>query len=234
MNIFGRKPVLEALYAGAQITKIYIQFGSHGETIDKIRIVARKKNIAVQELSADKISAFAPQAQTQGVVALRSQLRAYRLDELLLPKDTQPVPRYLALDSIQDPHNVGAIFRTAEAAGVNGIIITKHHSAPINDTVFKTSAGAVDLLKIAYVDNMVNALQYCKDQGYWTVGAVLNADKDHRTIDKNLPLIYIVGNEEKGIRPLVQRHCDFLVTIPMKGKINSLNVSVATGILLFG
>lgn len=234
MKIYGRKPVLEALNSKAPITKIYIQFGTRGEGIDAIRALSAKLLIPLQELPAPKFSKLIDQdKETQGVIALRAEFKTYRLVELLDKFPLAEKPVFLALDSIQDPHNLGAIIRTAEAAGVNGIIVTKYNSAPLNDTVMKSSAGAVEMVKIALVDNLAQALQLMKEKGYWVVGTSLKATKSHREIDYDMPLVLVMGSEGKGLRPLVERHCDFLAKIPMRGKTNSLNVSVATGIILF-
>ena len=140
---------------------------------------------------------------------------------------------YLILDSIQDTHNLGAILRTAECAGVDGVILTKHNSAPLNETVTKTSAGATEHLKICLVDNLVNAIKELKENKFWIFGSYLNEAKEFTAADYKLPAAIIVGNEEKGIRKLVAENCDFLIKIPMLGKIQSLNVSVSAGILLF-
>jgi len=139
----------------------------------------------------------------------------------------------MILDSIQDTHNVGAILRTAECGGVNGIIVTKHDSAPINATVVKTSAGATEHVKIAKVNNLANTIEILKENGFWLVGSSLENSRPYTEIDYSVPIALIVGNEEKGIRKLTADKCDFLVQIPMTGKLQSLNVSVATGILLF-
>ena len=144
------------------------------------------------------------------------------------------------LDSIQDTHNLGAILRTAECSDVHGIIVTKHNSAPVNETVVKTSAGATELLKICPVNNLSNILKELKDNGFWIIGSYLEDSsewsqklKDYTLVDYKVPVALVVGNEEKGIRRLTAENCDILVNIPMRGKIQSLNVSVATGILLF-
>jgi 23S rRNA (guanosine2251-2'-O)-methyltransferase len=137
------------------------------------------------------------------------------------------------LDEIQDPHNVGAILRTAECSGLNGVIITKHNSATITSTVTKVSAGATEHLKIRQVNNLSQTIDELKEKGFWIVGSSLENAKNYTEVDFKIPLALIVGNEEKGIRKLTASKCDFLVKIPMSGKIQSLNVSVATGILLF-
>jgi 23S rRNA (guanosine2251-2'-O)-methyltransferase len=147
--------------------------------------------------------------------------------------DNAVFPLLLILDSIQDTHNVGAIIRSAECSGVDGIIITKHNSAPINETVLKTSAGAAEHVKICPVSNLAQTLKELKENGYWIIGSSLDNSKPYTEVDYKMPVALIVGNEEKGIRKLTADNCDILVRIPMKGKIQSLNVSVAAGILLF-
>ena len=233
MIITGRKPVLEALRYDASISRIYLQYGIHGEIIEQIKILAKQKNISITETSPSKLIELSEGKDSQGVAALRSELSFFSLEEILSDVNNISNPVLLLLDMIQDPHNLGAILRTAEAAGVNGVLVTKHNSAPLNQTVVKTSAGAIEHLKISMIDNVVNTLKELKEHGFWIVGSTLDGAKDHSLIDFNMPVVLIVGNEEKGIRHLTARNCDFLVKIPMAGKINSLNVSVATGILLF-
>jgi len=152
---------------------------------------------------------------------------------LKLEDKNKSFPLLLILDSIQDTHNVGAILRSADCSGVDGVIITKHNSAPINETVVKTSAGASEHVKIAQISNLAQTIDELKQNGFWIVGSYLEGAKDYTKVDYKIPIALIVGNEEKGIRKLTADKCDYLVRIPMKGKIQSLNVSVATGILLF-
>ncbi len=155
------------------------------------------------------------------------------MDEILSETKNTSLPLILILDEIQDPHNVGAILRSAECSGVNGVILTKHHSATITSTVTKTSAGATEHLKICQVNNLSQTIDELKEKGFWIVGSSLENSKNYTEVDYKIPIALIVGNEEKGIRKLTASKCDFLVKIPMAGKIQSLNVSVATGILLF-
>ena len=157
----------------------------------------------------------------------------FSLQDIIQSSKEKTYPLILILDSIQDTHNLGAILRTAECAGVDGVLITKHNSAPINETVTKTSAGAIEHLKICLVDNLVNAIKELKDNGFWIFGSYLNDAKHYDMMDYKLPAAIILGNEEKGIRKLVAENCDFLIKIPMLGKIQSLNVSVSAGILTF-
>ncbi|MFN3693675.1 MAG: 23S rRNA (guanosine(2251)-2'-O)-methyltransferase RlmB [Ignavibacterium sp.] len=248
--IIGRKPVLEALNSDEEITQVYILFGQEAGIINAIRVAAKKRGIKVNQIPAEKFRQLVKDKNAQGVAAVKSSQKFYTLQEIIQSSKNKNIkalssgesasgglgealPLLLILDSIQDTHNVGAILRTAECSGVDGIIITKHNSAPINETVVKTSAGASELVKICQVNNLANAIDELKKEGYWIVGSYLGNSKPYTEIDYKMPLALIVGNEEKGIRKLTAEKCDYLVHIPMKGKIQSLNVSVATGILLF-
>lgn len=232
-KIYGRKPVLEALKSGVELEVVYIAFGQHGDIINQIFSAAKKCGIKITQLSSEKFQSLAEEKNAQGVIALRSTQKYFELSQLINESKKLPLPLLLLLDSIQDPHNLGAILRTAECAGVSGVIVTTNQSAPITDTVEKISAGAVSHLKICKVNNLVQAIQQLKKEGFWIVGSYLNESKNYAEVDYKIPLAVVVGNEEKGIRKLVAENCDFLVKIPMKGKIDSLNVSVATGVLLF-
>lgn len=231
--IIGRKPVLEALNSDEDITQVYILYGQEGGIIDAIRIAAKKRGIKLNQIPADKFKQIVKDKNAQGVAAIKSRHKFFNLDEIISESKKHTYPLILILDSIQDTHNVGAILRTAECSGVDGIIITKHNSAPINETVAKTSAGASELVKLCQVNNLANTIDQLKKEGFWIVGSYLGKSKPYNEIDYKIPVALIVGNEEKGIRKLTAEKCDFLVHIPMKGKIQSLNVSVATGILLF-
>ncbi len=232
-KIIGRKPLLEALNSGKDIERVIIAHNQHGRVIEKIIIAAKKRGIKVSRMSAAKFKEFEDTANTQGVIGIASDLKFYGEREILevVKKENNPV--VLALDSIQDPHNLGAILRTADAAGVSAVIVTLHNSAPFSDVVEKTSAGAVNHLKISRVRNLSKTLEDFKSEGFWIVGSSLEGGKDFTTIDYNMPVVIVVGNEGKGIRPSILKKCDFLVKIPMSGKVQSLNVSVATGILLY-
>lgn len=233
-KIYGRKPVLEALKSDIELEVIYIAFGQHGDVIDQIFSAAKKRGIKITELSTQKFDILSKGQNSQGVIALKSSQKYFELDEIISESKRLKFPFLLLLDSIQDPHNLGAILRTAECAGVDGIIVTTNQSAPITDTVEKISAGAVSHLKICKVNNLVHSIEKLKKEGFWIVGSHLTADsKNYTELDYKMPLALIVGNEEKGIRKLVAENCDFLIKIPMKGKIDSLNVSVSTGVLLF-
>jgi 23S rRNA (guanosine2251-2'-O)-methyltransferase len=231
--IIGRKPVLEALNSGEKIDQVYILYGQQGAIINSIIVAAKKRGVKVNQIPVKKFSNIASNPNAQGVAAVKSFQKFYTLEELIKDSIDKPLPLLLILDSIQDTHNVGAILRSAECSGVDGIIITKHNSAPINETVFKTSAGAVEHVKICPVNNLAQTLKELKEKGYWIIGSSLENSKSYTEVDYKIPIALIVGNEEKGIRKLTADNCDILVRIPMKGKIQSLNVSVAAGILLF-
>ena len=234
MNIIiGRKPVLEAINSGEELEQVYILYGQKGNIIDAILVAAKKRGIKINQIPLEKFRTLIQSTNTQGVAAIKLAHKFHSLDDIISEAKSSSNPLILILDSIQDTHNVGAILRTAECCGVNGIIITKHNSAPINATVVKTSAGATEHVKIVQVNNLANTITVLKENGFWIVGSSLDNAKLYTEVDFTIPIALIVGNEEKGIRKLTADKCDFLVKIPMAGKLQSLNVSVATGILLF-
>jgi len=232
-KIFGRKPILEALKSKSQIDQIFIQYGLHGSIIDQIKGLAKQNNIKFTQLSPKKFNQHSDGKNTQGIIGIKNSFNYSGIDEILICAEKARFPLLLLLDSIQDPHNLGAIIRTAECAGVNGIISTTRNSASINHTVEKTSAGATNHVKIARVNNLVSIIEILKENGYWIVGSKLGESQSYTSLDFKQPIAIIIGNEEKGIRHLISKKCDFLAEIPMMGKIQSLNVSVASGILLF-
>jgi len=252
--IIGRKPVLEAISSGEEINQVYILYGQRGGIINAIRIASKKMGIKCNEIPLAKFKSITDHPNAQGIIAIKSEQKFYSLDEILkslspipLPKEEgvlKPLPLgkglgigfplLLVLDSIQDTHNLGAILRTAECSGVDGVIITKHNSAPINETVVKTSAGATEHLKLCSINNLAQSLKRLKEEGFWIIGSSLSENsKLYSEVDYKIPVVLVLGNEEKGIRRLTSKSCDILIKIPMKGKIQSLNVSVSAGILLF-
>ncbi len=231
--IIGRKPVLEALNSDEEISQVFILFGQEGGIIEAIRVAAKKKGIKVNQVPFEKFRLITQNKIAQGVAASKSEQKLYELYDIINESKKSQYPLLLILDSIQDTHNVGAILRSADCSGVDGILITKHNSAPINETVVKTSAGASEHVKIAMVNNLAQTIDELKQKGFWIVGSYLEGAKNYTKVDYKIPIALIVGNEEKGIRKLTADKCDHLVRIPMRGKIQSLNVSVATGILLF-
>lgn len=245
MNIIiGRKPVLEALNSEEEIEQVYILFGQQGNIINAIRVAAKKRGIKCNQIPLERFKTYTPDLpdrqackNSQGVIALKQDFKFSTLDEILRKAlsfgEGLGEALILILDEIQDPHNVGAILRSAECSGVDGVILTKHNSATITSTVVKVSAGATEHLKICQVNNLSQTIDELKKNGFWIVGSSFENSKNYNEVDYKIPIALIVGNEEKGIRKLTASKCDFLIKIPMSGKIQSLNVSVATGILLF-
>lgn len=231
--IIGRKPVLEALNSDEEISQVYILFGQEGGIISSIRVAAKQKGIKINQVPFEKFRQITQSKIAQGVAAVKLEQKFYELHDIITEAKKSAYPLILILDSIQDTHNVGAILRSADCSGVDGVVITKHNSAPINETVVKTSAGASEHVNIAQISNLAQTIDELKQNGFWIIGSYLEGAKDYTTIDYKIPIAVIVGNEEKGIRKLTADKCDHLIRIPMKGKIQSLNVSVATGILLF-
>lgn len=233
--IAGRQPVIEALRAGTQIEKVVFLMGVHGRAIDEIKSLAQKTNVPLAEVPRQEFRELASDATTQGVVALMTSQQKYALLETILdiPQKRDEKGLILILDEIEDPQNLGALVRTAECAGVHGVIIPKHHSASVTSAVAKASAGAVEHIAMAEVTNIVSTIGELKQQGYWIVGLDAMGDKLYTEIDYKTPIAIVVGNEGKGIRRLVKEHCDFLVKIPLYGKIASLNASVAGALVMY-
>ena len=232
--IIGRKPVLEAINSDEEIEQVYILYGQHGGIVEAIRIAAKKKGIKCNLIPLERFRLLTNNPNAQGVAAKKSEQKFYQLEEIISSSKKNKYPLLLILDSIQDTHNAGAIIRTAECSGVGGIILTKHNSAPINETVIKTSAGATEHIKLCQVTNLAQTLKQLKEEGFWIIGSSLSAgSKVYTEVDYKIPLALILGNEEKGIRRLTIDNCDLLIKIPMAGKIQSLNVSVSAGIILF-
>jgi 23S rRNA (guanosine2251-2'-O)-methyltransferase len=232
--IIGRKPVLEAINSGEEINQVYLLYGQRGGIINAIRIASKKRGIKCNEITLAKFKSITANPNAQGVAAVKSEQKFYSLEEIVEKSKKSVYPLVLVLDSIQDTHNLGAILRTAECCGVDGVIMTKHNSAPVNETVVKTSAGATEHLRLCTVNNLAQSLTKLKEQEFWIIGSSLSEkSKLYSEIDYKIPVALVLGNEEKGIRRLTTDSCDILVKIPMKGKIQSLNVSVSAGILLF-
>ncbi len=232
--IFGKQPVLEALKSETPIEKIFLLHGSHAPIVENIRFHARRRGIPVVETDIERLRELTKDEHAQGIVALVSSKSYVELEDLLdvARKNGEP-PLLLILDEIEDPQNLGALIRSAECAGVHGVIVPRHHSAPVNETVAKTSAGASSHMPIARVTNIAQTLDELKSQGVWIIGADAAGEKPYYEADFVGPVAIVVGNEGKGIRRLVKEKCDFLVRIPMYGKLESLNASVSGALLMF-
>ena len=233
-QVEGRNAVLELLESGKDINKIFITKGEKHGSIFKIIAKAKENKIMVVEKEKRKMDEMAQNKNYQGVIAIVPPFEYCEIKDILQEaKNREEEPFVLILDEIEDPHNLGSIIRTAETAGVHGIIIPKRRAANVNSTVNKVSAGAVQHMKISRVTNLSDAIDELKKEGLWICGTEINAEKYYYEQDLTGPIGIVIGNEGKGIGPKIKNNCDFLVKIPMKGKIASLNASVSTGIILY-
>lgn len=233
-QIEGRNSVLELLESGKDINKIYVIRGEKHGSINKILGIAKERKIIVVEKDKRQMDEMAQEENYQGVIAIVPTFEYVEISDILdLAKEKNEDPFVLILDGIEDPHNLGSIIRTAETAGVHGIIIPKRRAASVNSTVNKTSAGAVEHMKIARVTNISDSIEELKKAGLWICGTDISAEKYYYNQDLTGPLGIVIGNEGKGISDKVKKNCDFNVKIPMRGKITSLNASVSTGIIVY-
>ena len=233
-QIEGRNSVLELLESGKDINKIFITRGEKHGSINKILAIAKERKIIIVEKDKKQMDEMAQEENYQGVIAIVPPYEYVEIEDILeYAKQKQEDPFILILDGIEDPGNLGSIIRTAETAGVHGIIIPKRRAASVNSTVNKVSAGAVEYMNIARVTNISDAIEKLKQNGLWICGTSIDANKYYYNQDLTGPLAIVIGNEGKGIGEKVKNNCDFLVKIPMKGKIGSLNAGVSTGIIVY-
>ena len=229
MIIYGLNPVLEALRAG-RVSEIRVA-DRGGERIREVLTLAAERGVRVQRVPADLLARQARGGVHQGVIAEADHGPDYSLEDLV--GGARAAPLIVVLDGIEVPHNVGAILRTADAAGVDGVVMQSRRSAALDGAAAKASAGAVAHVKIAHVVNIARALDELKDAGVWTIGLAGESTTRYDEIDFTLPSALVLGAEGSGLRRLVREKCDFLAAIPMGGHVSSLNVSVAAGITLF-
>lgn len=233
-QVEGRNSVLELLESGKDINKIFITRGEKHGSIYQIIAKAKERKIIIVEKDKKQMQEMAQTENYQGVIAIVPPFDYCEIEDILqYSKEKKEDAFIILLDGIEDPHNLGSIIRTAETAGVHGIIIPKRRSASVNSTVNKVSAGAVQYMKIARVNNMTDAIHKLKEEGLWICGTDGMATQDYSTQDLKGPLGIVIGSEGKGMSEKVKNNCDFLVKIPMKGKITSLNASVSAGIIIY-
>ncbi|HZS54176.1 MAG TPA: 23S rRNA (guanosine(2251)-2'-O)-methyltransferase RlmB [Bryobacteraceae bacterium] len=230
MNRFsiGVHPVREALRAHRPLDKVLIAKGASGPRLQEIIDLCREHNIPVRFESRDALDRVSKGTPHQGVVAFGAAHEYVELDEI-----TGDAKLLVILDGVEDPHNLGAIIRTAHAAGANGIVVPERRSAPLTETVDKAAAGAVEYLPIARVTNVSQTIERLKQQGFWIYGLDERGSAPYDQVEFNTPSAIVLGGEGKGLHQGVQKHCDVLVRIPMAGEVSSLNVSVAAGVVLF-
>ncbi len=233
-QVEGRNSVIELLESGRDINKIFIQSGEKHGSINKIIAIANERKILITQISKEKMNQMSKTTNHQGVIAIVPPYDYAQVEDILFKATTlQEEPFVVILDGIEDVHNLGSIIRTAETAGVHGIIIPKRRAASVNATVNKVSAGAVEHMQIARVNNIVETIKYLKEQGLWICGTDMDTKTYYYDQDMKGPIAIVIGSEGYGMSRLVKENCDFLVKIPMKGKITSLNASVSAGIVIY-
>jgi 23S rRNA (guanosine2251-2'-O)-methyltransferase len=234
MYVAGRNPVMELLKSEKQIDKLYILKGELKGSITKIIGMAKDKKIVIQQVDRVKLDSMSQGNAHQGVVALVTGFDYSSIDDILsAAKKKGEKPFVIILDGVEDTHNLGAVIRTAECAGVHGVIIPKRRSAMVNQTVYKSSAGAVEYMKVAQVNNIVQVMDELKAKGLWLYGADAEAKGLYFKTEMKGAIGIVIGGEGKGLSRLVKEKCDVLVSIPMKGKISSLNAANAASILIY-
>ena len=231
--ICGRNPVLEAVRSGREIDRLLVAHGVSGGSVAAIIAKCSARGILIKEVSPQKLDYYCGGANHQGVAVMFASQEYSTVEDILqTANERNEMPFIIICDEIEDPHNLGAIIRTAEACGVHGIIIPKRRSASLNATVAKTAAGALEYMKVARVTNISNTIDELKEKGVWVFGADMDG-RDYTLLDYDTPCAIVIGNEGKGIGTLVAKKCDGIISLPMHGKINSLNASVAAGVLMY-
>ena len=233
-QVEGRNSVTELLKSGKDINKLYVQKGEKHGFINEIIKLAKQNKVVITELDRAKLDQMSESHNHQGVIAIVPPYEYCDVDEILeYAKSKNESPFILILDGIEDPHNLGSIIRTAECSGVHGIIIPKRRSVQVNATVNKTSAGAAQYVKVARVNNLTETIKYLKENDVWIYGTDIEGKCYYNEQKYNGGVAIVIGSEGFGMSRLVKENCDFLVKIPMVGKINSLNASVSAGILMY-
>jgi 23S rRNA (guanosine2251-2'-O)-methyltransferase len=231
--VWGVQPVLEALRAGTARTILLVRSRRPSPVTHELRGLAERSRVPLREVDEMEIARLVPQGGTQGVAAEVNLSLSHSASSLLRSVAEDRAALILALDQVQDPHNLGALIRSADAAGVQGVVYTAHRGAPITGTVAKTSAGAIHHVPLARVTNLASALGDLREAGLWVVGLDEDADNSIFETDLRMPLCLVIGGEGSGLRRLTRERCDFLVRLPMLGAVGSLNASVAGAIAMF-
>lgn len=231
--IIGINPVIEALKSGRTINKVIVSEQLNASTFKKLTKASKEASLVIQRVPKSRLNQLTS-GNHQGVIAYVAPYDYASIDDLFKEAEkNNEQPFFVILDELVDPHNLGSILRTADAAGVHGVIIPKRRSALLTSTVAKLSAGAIEYVPVARVTNMVDAINELKERHVWVVGTAGDADEDYRSLDGDTAIALVIGNEGKGMSRLVKENCDWTVQLPMKGKVSSLNASVACSILLY-
>ncbi|MDG0810976.1 23S rRNA (guanosine(2251)-2'-O)-methyltransferase RlmB [Cohnella rhizosphaerae] len=230
----GKHPVLEALKAGRTLNKIWLSNQAQKSLVQPILEEAKGRGVVVQYADKRKLDSLAPGIQHQGVVAQAAAVSYAEPEELLArAAERGEAPLIVLLDEVEDPHNLGSILRSVDCTGAHGVIVPKRRSASLTAVVAKTSAGAVEYVPVARVSNLAQTIDRLKEAGVWIAGAAGEAKDDVYATDLTGPIAIVIGSEGKGLSRLIREKCDFLISLPMFGKLNSLNASVAAGIILY-
>ena len=230
--ICGRNPVLEAVRSGREIDRLLVAHGVNGGSVTAIIAKCKTKGILIKEVSSQKLDYYCGGANHQGVAVLFAEQEYCQPQDILdYAKEKGEMPFIIICDGIEDPHNLGAIIRTAEAAGVHGIIIPKRRSASLNATVAKSASGALEYMKVARVTNISNTIDFLKENGVWVYAADMDGSPHYKTDLRDAAAI-VLGSEGFGISRLVKEKCDFVISIPLYGQVNSMNVSAAAAVIL--
>lgn len=231
--ISGRNPVNEAIRSNRPIDKILVARGEKSGAVVGILAKAKEKKIPIKEVDRAKLDYISGGSVHQGIIAFAAVKEYCTVDDIFeYAQSKNEAPFIVVLDEVEDPHNLGAIIRTAECAGVHGVIVPKRRCAGLSYTVGKSSAGSVEYMNVARVTNIAQTIDELKERGVWVFGADMNGT-DYKSCDLSGACAIVIGNEGKGISRLVREKCDVIVSLPMKGRINSLNASVAAGILIY-
>lgn len=231
--LIGRNPINEALSSGRPIIKVMIAKGQTSGSAVEIAAKARKAGVPVQEVERKKLDYMTGGAAHQGAIALCAMKEYATVEDILALAGSRGEPPFIIiLDEIEDPHNLGAIIRSAECAGAHGVIVKKRHAAGLTYTVYKAAAGALEYVPVARVNNISDTIDELKEKGVWVYGADMDGES-YLSTDFSGAVALVIGNEGKGISRLVRQKCDAIVSLPLRGRINSLNASVAAGILMY-
>ncbi len=232
--IVGRNPVIEAIRSGRDIHKIWINEGSRKGSMQEIISLAKQNKIVIQYVPKQKLDQLAQGQSHQGVAASAASHDYVDFDDLVSRSlQGNGLPFLVLLDELEDPHNLGSILRTADATGVDGVIIPSRRSVGLTSVVAKASAGAIEYVPVCRVTNLVRAIDQLKEEGFWVVGSDASGQTDYREMKFDMPVALIIGSEGKGMSRLVKEKCDFLLRLPMEGRVSSLNASVAAGLLMY-
>lgn len=232
--IIGRNPVLEVLRSGRDINKIFVGEGSQKGPVSQVIHMAKENNVLVSYVPKKKLDLLSDGGNHQGVIAAVAAYEYAEIDDLFKRAEEKgEEPFFIILDEIEDPHNLGSIMRTADAVGAHGVIIPKRRAVGLTAAVAKASTGAIEYIPVVRVTNIVQTMKELKERGLWFVGADMKGKEDYREAKFDMPIGLVIGSEGKGMGRLVKDTCDFLVSLPMDGKVTSLNASVAAGLLLY-